>query len=96
MAAPAEEKLTVAQLFDAMYDALQNNDMERFFELAVMTDSWGDELTPAQEKELEAYFEKSPEKVMAVMTAIEEIDFEEMVAKYEEDYTDVWSDDDEW
>ena len=87
------EQLTIAQLFDTMYDALQNGDMERFIELAIITDEWGDELTPEQEKELEAYFQKSPEKLMAVMEAIENIDFDEYIDEiaypengYEEDY----------
>ena len=73
------EQLTIAQLFDTMYDALQNGNMERFIELAITTDEWGDELTPEQEKELEAYFQKSPEKLMTVMEAIENIDFDEYI-----------------
>ena len=87
------EQLTIAQLFDTMYDALQSGNMERFIELAIITDEWGDELTPEQEKELEAYFQKSPEKLMAVMEAIENIDFDEYIDEiaypengYEEDY----------
>ena len=86
------EKLTIAQLFDTMYDALQSGNMERFIELAITTDEWGDELTPEQEKELEAYFQKSPEKLMTVMEAIENIDFDEYIDEiaypengYEED-----------
>ncbi len=106
------EQLTIAQLFDTMYDALQSGNMERFIELAIITDEWGDELTPEQEKELEAYFQKSPEKLMAVIEAIENIDFDEYIDEiaypengYDEDYgyddedydyDDEWSDEEEW
>ncbi len=80
------EQLTVAQLFDAMYDALQNNDEARFVELAVTANAWGDELTPEQEQELEAYFNENPEKMMAVIAAVEEIDFDELVPATDEEY----------
>ena len=104
------EQLTIAQLFDTMYDALQSGNMERFIELAITTDEWGDELTPEQEKELEAYFQKSPEKLMTVMEAIENIDFDEYIDEiaypengyadedygYEEDYGYAYEDEEDY
>jgi hypothetical protein len=69
--------LTISQLFDQMYDAIQNDDKARFIELAKVVDSWGDELTPAQEEELEAYAMQNFEKMMVVMEAVEMIDLDE-------------------
>lgn len=82
------EQLTVAQLFDAMYDALMNDDEARFVELAVTANAWDDELTPEQEKELEAYFNENPEKMLAVIEAVQEIDFDELVPTTDEEYAD--------
>lgn len=69
-----KQDLTVAQLFDQMYDAIQNNDMARVIELAKLANSWGDELTPAQEKELEAYAVQNMDKLMVVMEVMQNID----------------------
>ena len=73
----AAADLTISQIFDQMFDAIQNDDMARFIELAKVVDSWGDELTPAQEEELEAYAMQNFEKMMVVMEAAEKIDLDE-------------------
>ena len=71
------EQLTIAQMFDQMYDAIQNDDKARFIELAKVVDSLGDELTPAQAEEFEAYAMQNYEKMMVVMEAVEMIDLDE-------------------
>ena len=87
-----KQDLTVAQLFDQMYDAIQNNDMARVIELAKLANSWGDELTPAQEKELEAYAMQNMEKLMVVMEVMQNID----PSEYEGCDDECCAGDDDW
>ena len=87
-----KQDLTVAQLFDQMYDAIQNNDMARVIELAKLANSWGDELTPAQEKELEAYAVQNMDKLMVVMEVMQNID----PSEYEGCDDECCADDDDW
>lgn len=91
-----KQDLTVAQLFDQMYDAIQNNDMARVIELAKLANSWGDELTPAQEKELEAYAMQNMDKLMVVMEVMQNIDPSEYEGCDDECCADEWADEDDW
>jgi hypothetical protein len=91
-----KQDLTVAQLFDQMYDAIQNNDMARVIELAKLANSWGDELTPAQEKELEAYATQNMDKLMVVMEVMQNIDPSEYECCDDECCADEWADEDDW
>lgn len=91
-----KQDLTVAQLFDQMYDAIQNNDMARVIELAKLANSWGDELTPAQERELEAYATQNMDKLMVVMEVMQNIDPSEYEGCEDECCADEWADEDDW
>jgi hypothetical protein len=93
-----KQDLTVAQLFDQMYDAIQNNDMARVIELAKLANSWGDELTPAQERELEAYAMQNMDKLMVVMEVMQNIDPSEYEGCEDECCAGDgdWADEDDW
>ena len=67
--APAEEQLTVAQVFDSMYDAIVAEDFEKAVAIAESADAvFGEELTPEQETELEAYAMNNMDKMEVIFS----------------------------
>lgn len=67
--APAEAELTVAQVFDSMYDAIVAEDFEKAVAIAESADAvFGEELTPEQETELEEYAMNNMDKMEVIFS----------------------------
>lgn len=71
----AEAELTVAQVFDSMYDAIVAEDFEKAVAIAESADAvFGEELTPEQEAELEAYAMNNMDKMEVIFSFMQSVD----------------------
>lgn len=65
------EEQTVAEVFDQVYEAIEAEDYETAAAILMEADSvFGEDLTPEQEAELEAYAEKNMEKMEVIFSFI--------------------------
>ena len=73
--AEQEAELTVAQVFDSMYDAIVAEDFEKAVAIAESADAvFGEELTPEQETELEAYAMNNMDKMEVIFSFIQSVE----------------------
>lgn len=71
----AEAELTVAQVFDSMYDAIVAEDFEKAVAIAESADAvFGEELTPEQETELEAYAMNNMDKMEVIFSFMQSVE----------------------
>lgn len=71
----AEAELTVAQVFDSMYDAIVAEDFEKAVAIAESADAvFGEELTPEQETELEAYAKNNMDKMEVIFSFMQSVE----------------------
>ena len=73
--AEQEAELTVAQVFDSMYDAIVAEDFEKAVAIAESADAvFGEELTPEQEAELEAYAMNNMDKMEVIFSFMQSVE----------------------